>query len=53
MIVIIILIKIILKNNHINDSDTVVGDYINAMKATFDLNFYLYQGFKRREYTTK
>ena len=22
---------------------TVVGDYINTMKTTFDLNFYLYQ----------
>ena len=25
---------------------TVVGDYINIMKTTFDLNFYLYQAFK-------
>ena len=24
---------------------TVVGDYINTMKATFDLNFDLYQAF--------
>ena len=26
---------------------TVVGDYINIIKTTFDLNFYLYQAFKQ------
>ena len=26
---------------------TVVGDYINIMKTTFDLDFNLYQAFKQ------
>ena len=30
---------------------TVVGDYINTMKTTFDFNFDLYQAFKHRGYT--
>ena len=32
---------------------TVVGDYINIMKTTFDLNFYLYQAFKQHGCTLK
>ena len=28
----------------------VVGDYINAMKTTFDFNFHLYQGVKQHGY---
>ena len=30
---------------------TVVGDYINIMKTTFDLNIDLYQAFKQHGYT--
>ena len=30
---------------------TVVGDNINTMKTTFELNFYLYQAFKQNGYT--
>ena len=30
-----------------------VGDYINTMKTTFDLNFDLHQAFKLHEYTKK
>jgi len=30
---------------------TVVGDYINIMKTTFDLDFNLYQAFKEHLYT--
>ena len=30
---------------------TVVGDYINTPKMTFDVNFYLYQAVKQYEYT--
>ena len=30
---------------------TVVGDYINKMKTTFDLNFDLHQAFKQHGYT--
>ena len=29
----------------------MVGDYINIMKTTFDLNFAIYQAFKHHEYT--
>ena len=29
---------------------TVVCDYINIMKTTFDLNFDLYQAFKQHQY---
>ena len=32
---------------------TVVGDYINTMKTTFDFNFVLYQAFKQHEYTNR
>lgn len=28
---------------------TVVGDYINKTKITFDLNFYLYKAVKQHE----
>ena len=28
-------------------SSTVVGDNINIMETTFELNFYLYQAFKQ------
>ena len=28
---------------------TVVGDYINTIKTTFDLIFYLYQAWMQRE----
>ena len=31
--------------------NTVVGDYINTMKTTFDFNFDLYPGFKQPGYT--
>ena len=31
--------------------DTVVGDYINKMTTTFDLNFYKYQAIKQDGYT--
>ena len=31
--------------------DTVVGDNINIMKKTFELNFNFYQGFKQQGYT--
>ena len=31
--------------------NTMVGDYRNIMKTTFDLNFELYQAFKQHEYT--
>ena len=31
--------------------NTVVGDYINTIKTTFDFNFDLNQTFKRIEYT--
>ena len=30
---------------------TVVGDYINIMKPTFDFNFGLYQAIKQHKYT--
>ena len=30
---------------------TVVGDNINIMKTTFELNFDLYQAFKQHGYT--
>ena len=30
---------------------TVVGDTINIMKTTFDLNFDLFQAFKQHGYT--
>ena len=30
---------------------TVVGDYINTIKMTFDFNFDLYQAVKHHEYT--
>ena len=30
---------------------TVVGDTINIMKTTFELNFDFYQAFKQNEYT--
>ena len=30
---------------------TVVGDYINTIKMTFDFNFNLYQAVKQHEYT--
>ena len=30
---------------------TVVGDYINTMKTTFDFNFNLDQAFKQHEHT--
>ena len=29
----------------------MLGDYINTMKTTFDLNFDLYQAFKQHGYT--
>ena len=29
----------------------MVGDYINTIKTTFDLNFDLYQAFKQHRYT--
>ena len=32
-------------------ANTVVGDYINTMKTTFDLNYDLYQAFKQHGYT--
>jgi len=32
-------------------ASTVVGDYINIMKITFDFNFDLYQAFKQHGYT--
>ena len=32
---------------------TVVGDYINTMKTTFDFNFDLYQAFTQHRYTKK
>ena len=32
---------------------TVVGDNINIMKTTFDLNFDFYQAFKQHGYTQK
>jgi len=32
-------------------SPTVVGDYINILKTTFDFNFDLYQAFKQHGYT--
>ena len=32
---------------------TVVGDYINIMKPTFDFNFGLYQAFKQHKCTQK
>ena len=32
-------------------SNTVVGDYINTMKTTFDFNFDLYQAFTQHRYT--
>ena len=32
-------------------SSTVVGDYINIMKTTFDLNIDSYQAFKQHGYT--
>jgi len=31
--------------------NTVVGDYINIMKTTFDFNFDSYQAFKQHGYT--
>ena len=31
--------------------NTVVGDYINIVKTTFDFNFDLYQAFKQHGYT--
>ena len=31
--------------------NTVVGDYINTMKLTYDFNFDLYQAFKQHRYT--
>ena len=30
---------------------SAVGDYINTMKTTFDLNFDLYQAVKQPDYT--
>ena len=30
---------------------TVVGNYINTMRTTFDFNFDLYQAFKQHGYT--
>ena len=32
---------------------TVVGENINILKTTFDLNFYFYQPFKQHGYTKK
>ena len=32
---------------------TVVGDYINIMKTTFDFNYDSYQAFKKHGYTKK
>ena len=29
----------------------MIGDYINIMKTTFDLNFDLYQAFEQHGYT--
>ena len=34
-------------------SNTVVGDNINIMKTTFELNFDFYQAFKQYGYTQK
>ena len=34
-------------------NDTVVGENINIMKTTFDLNFDFYQAFKQHGYTRK
>ena len=31
--------------------NTVVGDNINIMKTTFELNFNIYQAFKQQGYT--
>ena len=36
------------KTKSIFCSYTVVGDYINIIKTTFDFNFDLYQAFKQR-----
>ena len=33
------------------DLHTVVGDYINIMKTTFDLNYNLYPACNKNEYT--
>ena len=47
------------KNNKFNFSSifneytTVVGDYINKMKTTFDFNFDLYKAFKQHAWYTK
>ena len=35
----------------LKDLITVVGDYINIMKTTFELNFNFYQAFKQQGYT--
>ena len=38
------------ENNFFN-LNTVVGDNINIMKTTFELNFGFYQAFKQQGYT--
>ena len=38
-------------NNFFHKKHTVEGNYINAMKTTFDLNFDLYQAVKQHGYT--
>ena len=40
------------KLNHVLSSNTtVVGENINIMKTTFELNFNFYQAFKQQGYT--
>ena len=44
-------LKLNLLKSHIFSSSTVVGDNINIMKTTFELNFDFFQAFKQHGYT--